>query len=90
MLACEGGCVASTCSPAWRCCRTTQASASLLSSSLSYFCPPPPYLLPLTLCATPPTAAGYEDDTSGRKRYGRDFLFYYGNKCTGALPQLQL
>lgn len=40
-----------------------------------------PRLLALLPCRP---AAGYEDDTSGRKRYGRAFLFYYGNKCTGA------
>ncbi|KAI3424276.1 hypothetical protein D9Q98_009630 [Chlorella vulgaris] len=29
--------------------------------------------------AEPPT--GFESDTSGRKRYSLDFLFYYGNRC---------
>jgi hypothetical protein len=41
--------------------------------------PQVPQKLALPVC--PRSHPGFEADTSGRKRYNRDFLFYYGNRC---------
>ncbi len=74
------------------CLQTAEQAATVQAST---GCTPPWPLLwpsfrsPLAAILTPPALhpchifPGYEDDTSGRKRYGRAFLFFYGNKCTG-------